>query len=301
MTRKYTLPPVVAATVGLGTCACLLYGLRSMTQPTDVESLAWLHIALGAVTFLSTTFFTAPYGRYSQDTFMPFEVNAQVAWMVQESPTLVNVGLTFYLAVKAQTEMGSVYHLPILFYTIHYVHRTLIFPLIIRPRNQMPLHVMLLATVYCTFNGYLQSIANLQSNAAMPVSYVPLFWIGAFLFVAGMSINILSDYALVRLRSTTKGADTKTDAKTHYKIPRHWLFRYVSCPNLSGEMLEWLGYGVSVLATSGVSCGLAGLSFSLYTISNLLPRARRHHQWYLETFGEAYQSLNRKAVVPFIL
>jgi 3-oxo-5-alpha-steroid 4-dehydrogenase 1 len=322
-----SVPTVVAATLAFGTCAIILHFLHTNTTPTDVEALAWLHIVLAMLTFSATLFITAPYGRHSQTSFLPLVVNAQAAWVLQECPTLINVVVMYYIGVQKNQGVAQgffwTYRLPIVLFIAHYLHRTVIYPAVIRPRNKMPLHIMLCATAYCSFNGYLQSAANLQSNLNIRSVYLIALddWfsaigsserymisiIGVVIFVAGMTINISADYDLVRLRTQDfaradiNSTDSLSKRKTHYKIPRTRLFRLVSCPNLAGEVLEWTGYGLAVLGANGVSCGLAGISFAAYAMSNLLPRALQHHRWYEETFGEAYTSLNRKAFFPYIL
>lgn len=59
----------------------------------------------------------------------------------------------------------------------------------------------------------------------------PYFYIGAALFVAGMVINLHSDYIIRHLR---KPGDTR-----HY-ISRGGMFRYVSSANYFGELTEWV-------------------------------------------------------------
>ena len=75
-------------------------------------------------------------------------------------------------------------------------------------------------------------------------------------------------------------------------IPEGFLYRWVSCPNYLGEIIQWTGFAVAMNA-------LAGWSFVCWTIANLLPRALRHHQWYIQQF-EDYPA-SRRAIVPGIL
>ena len=41
------------------------------------------------------------------------------------------------------------------------------------------------------------------------------------------------------------------------------------------------------------------VSFAIYTLANLLPRALSHHQWYLEKFDDYPKE--RKAFLPYLL
>ena len=170
--------------------------------------------------------------------------------------------------------------------------------------------------------------------------------------------------------------DTTTPAsrsQSTYIIPTGGLFSVISCPNLAGEMVEWIGYalacfGVTLLIMTidvirsallffepstewtflsqrnesfasmhhnehtnadislnqffsvndgftklhyvytlcsdvwrqyAVHC-LPAVSFAVYVVANLVPRAVASHQWYLRKFGQDYKQLNRKAFLPYI-
>ncbi|MHA1777308.1 MAG: 3-oxo-5-alpha-steroid 4-dehydrogenase, partial [Promethearchaeota archaeon] len=109
------------------------------------------------------------------------------------------------------------------------------------------------------------------------------FIIGTIIWICGFIINIYSDYILRNLREPGENG---------YKIPYGGLFRFVSCPNYLGEILEWIGWAV-------LTWSISGLVFALWTIANLIPRAISHHRWYHQHFEEYPQ--NRKAIIPFIL
>ena len=80
--------------------------------------------------------------------------------------------------------------------------------------------------------------------------------------------------------------------KMGYKIPQGKMFKYVSCPNYLGEIIEWLGFFM-------IAPSLASLSFFLWTSFNLIPRAINHHKWYNRKFKNYPK--NRKAIIPFFL
>ena len=102
------------------------------------------------------------------------------------------------------------------------------------------------------------------------------------IFISGAYINIRSDEILFNLRKENDG----------YKIPQSFLYKYISCPNYFGEIIEWAGFAIMVW-------NVPGFVFVLWTIFNLVPRAVSHHKWYKEKFSD-YPS-NRKAIIPFIL
>jgi len=56
-----------------------------------------------------------------------------------------------------------------------------------------------------------------------------------------MAINIHHDGILLSLRQASKGSDEKSN----YKIPRGFLFEYISGANYAGEILEWWGFGIA--------------------------------------------------------
>ncbi|XP_059547878.1 3-oxo-5-alpha-steroid 4-dehydrogenase 1-like [Myotis daubentonii] len=162
--------------------------------------------------------------------------------------------------------------------------RSLIFPFLIRGGKPTPLYSCVIAFIFCTFNGYLQS-RYLSEYAVYAVDWVtdPRFLTGFVLWLVGMLINIHSDHILRNLRQP---------GETGYKIPRGGLFEYVSAANYFGEVVEWCGYG---LATWSVQGG----AFALFTFCVLFTRAQQHHQWYLEKFEDYPKS--RKTLIPFLI
>ena len=67
--------------------------------------------------------------------------------------------------------------------------------------------------------------------------------------------------------------------KKGYFIPEGGMFRWISCPNFFGEILQWTGFAVMTWSP-------AALVFALWTFFNLVPRALSHHKWYKSTFPE---------------
>ena len=69
------------------------------------------------------------------------------------------------------------------------------------------------------------------------------FIFGIILFFSGMVINIKSDDILIKLR--------KNNGESYYS-PQGFLYRYISCPNYFGEIIEWLGWAILTLSPSGL-------------------------------------------------
>ena len=110
----------------------------------------------------------------------------------------------------------------------------------------------------------------------------PTTWMGGLFFFLGMYINLKADSLLIGLRK---------DKETGYKIPRGFLFDWVSTPNLFGEILEWSGFAL-------LAWNLPAFTFMIWTMANLIPRAKKHHEWYLQNFQD-YPN-NRKIIFPFL-
>lgn len=131
------------------------------------------------------------------------------------------------------------------YFVLHYVNRSIIFPLAMRKTNDMPISVMLLAFLYCTWNGLTQAIALVVViDYDEQWIYDPRFIIGSIIFFTGLYVNISSDRILIALRSGANSNNNNNNKEKKYSIPRGGLFEYVSCANYSGEMFEWIGFAI---------------------------------------------------------
>ncbi len=106
--------------------------------------------------------------------------------------------------------------------------------------------------------------------------------LGLTLFLAGFMINRWADRVLQNLRQP---------GEKGYKIPFGGLYRWISCPNYLGEIIEWAGWAIATWS-------LPGLAFAIWTFANLAPRARAHHAWYHQNFPD--YPTERKALFPGI-
>jgi steroid 5-alpha reductase family enzyme len=208
-------------------------------------------------------------------------ISNKLGWILMEGWALVAFWTIYIIYFNCNTY--SLFFAGL--YTVHYINRSFIFPLRTQTKGkQMPLMIALSAMLFNSVNA--SSIGFYLSNVTKyPADYF-LHWnfiIGLILFVIGFYINYKSDGILIHLRKP---------GETGYKIPEGFLFRYISCPNHFGEMLEWLGFMLLVW-------NLAGVSFFVWTVSNLLPRALHHHKWYLQNFADYPK--DRKAVFPFVI
>ena len=147
----------------------------------------------------------------------------------------------------------------------------------------MPMIIAFSAIFFNFINGYIIGY-YLGNFATYTTSWLndPRFIIGISLFFIGVFINISSDNKLIKL---------KKPGETGYKIPFGGLFKYLSVPNLFGEIIEWTGYAIATWS-------LPTASFAIWTFANLLPRGMDHHKWYLQNFKDYPKE--RKAIIPKI-
>ena len=225
-------------------------------------------------------FITAPYGRHSKTNWGPM-VGNRLGWVVMEMVVLL---VLWYFIFKGKNEQTSANVLIISMFTFHYFNRSFIFPLRLKTTGKkMPLAIMFMGIVLNIVSGFTFGyyFGNLKVYENQWLTS-PEFIIGTLIFVTGLIINWRSDALLIGLR--------KQD-ETGYKIPYGGLFKYVSCPNLLGETIEWGGFAI-------LTWSLPGLAFFVWTFANLIPRAIAHHRWYKQHFSDYPEG--RKAVIPFL-
>jgi len=140
----------------------------------------------------------------------------------------------------------------LLLWVSHYGHRVVLFPF--------------------RFRGSGKRMPVLVALSAFAFNWVNAWVNGRFLF--------------------TLGPEWTTAWFSDPRVPHGGLFRYISCPNYFGEILEWCGWAVATWS-------LAGCSFALWTLANLVPRAISHHRWYRKQFADYPRS--RRALVPFVI
>ncbi len=244
--------------------------------------MVWIWIGIAVVMFPVLLKVTAPYGRHSSKGWGPMIPN-RLGWVIMELPSLI-MFVSFFLF--GPNPMSIPMLIFFLLYSAHYINRSIIFPYRTHTsRKLMPLLIALLAICFNLVNGFINGYYFGTISRGYPVDWMcdARFIIGVGVFLAGMVINIRSDNRLLDLRKNTR---------TGYSLPTGGLFRYVSCPNFFGEILEWTGFAIMTWSP-------AALAFAIWTAVNLLPRALDHHRWYRKTFED--YPMERKAVIPFIL
>lgn len=244
--------------------------------------LLYIWIGLAIITFPVLLRVTAPYGRHTTNTWGP-TIKNRLGWIIMEIPVII---LFTWLLFAGPNHISIPVYIFYGTFMLHYGNRVFIFPFRIKSNGKrMPVAVVALAFFFNICNGFFNGywFGYLSPDYSIEWLKDPRFVIGIILFLTGMLINLSSDQKLLNLR---KGG------KKGYYIPKGGLFKYVSSPNLFGEIIEWLGWAIMCWC-------LPGFSFTLWTMANLIPRALDHHRWYKRRFPE--YPAERKAVIPFIL
>ena len=254
---------------------------------TEAAAYVWIlrgYLAVALVTFPVLFFITAPYGRHAGESRFP-TINATLGWVIMESPSAL-VPLGCWAVGEHRWDPARLALLAL--WELHYVHRAYIFPFRRRGgETRMPITVVGAALAFTSVNSYLNArwLFTLSPESAYGVSWLwdPRFLLGVALFFGGYAVNQQSDRILFNLRKP---------GEKGYKIPHGGMYRFVSCPNYLGELVEWCGWAIAAWS-------LAGVGFAVWTAANLVPRAVAHHRWYREKFAE--YPPERKAILPFVL
>jgi len=245
--------------------------------------ICWIWLAIAILVHLTMFFVTAPFGRHTTTAWGPM-VNNKLAWFIMELPSL---GIMGYFLFFGTFSFASYVWILFALWIFHYFNRTIIYPLRIKAtEKKMPLAIVVNAILFnlmnAGLNGYFLSELARSSDYDSTWLTSPHFIIGAIFFVGGMAINWRADHILISLRKP---------GETGYKIPKGFLFDYISSPNLFGEILEWTGFAI-------MAWNLPALTFMVWTFANLVPRAKNHHDWYTSKFADYPKE--RKAVFPFL-
>jgi protein-S-isoprenylcysteine O-methyltransferase Ste14 len=209
-------------------------------------------------------------------------VPSWLGWILMEAPAALTIATCFLL--RSPRLPGAWVFLGL--WELHYLNRAFIFPFRSPGKHKpMPLSVALMGVFFNGVNGYLNGRGFTVFGPQYEWSYFaePRVILGIALFLAGFLVNIQADEILFNLRKP---------GETGYKIPTGGMYRFISCPNYFGEILEWTGFAIAAGSP-------AAWSFAVWTAANLAPRAFSNHRWYREKFPEYPRE--RRALVPFLL
>ena len=236
--------------------------------------------AMGAASFLALLLVPAPYGRHARRGWGPTIPN-RAGWIVMESPAVIVFGAV-YAAGPLRGESAPL--LLLAAWMFHYVYRAFVYPLRIRASTKrMPLTIVGMGFAFNVLNAYLNArwiskFGSYADGAGMD----RWLWAGLALFLGGWLLNQSADHRLIRMRRANDST---------YRIPRGGPFRFVTCPNYLGEIIEWTGWALA-------SRSPAALAFAVFTFANLAPRALAHPRWYPDQCPD--YPPERRALIPFV-
>lgn len=251
-----------------------------MRERVLYDGLCWAMGAVAVAVFAMLHRVTAPYGRHARAGWGP-QLRSTIGWIVMESPAVLAFAAIYALG-EHRAEAAPLVLLAL--WQTHYLYRAFVFPLLRRGGERpMPLAVVAFAIAFNLPNAYLNA-RSLSHFTTYPAGWLgePRFLAGAALFAAGFAIHVHADGVLRRLRAP---------GERGYKIPNGGLYRFISCPNYFGELIEWIGWAIATWS-------IAGALFALFTAANLVPRAVSNHRWYRSQFPDYPPT--RRAVLPFL-
>jgi len=194
---------------------------------------------------------TAFYGRYSTNR-LGKTVNGRLDWY-GHGLSLFSMAYVYFFLSKPECTGNLINLWLAALYILHYVNRSFIFGLRIKNPKPIPLVILCMTSGFCAVNGWLQAMWLMRFH---PYQFE---WMRSFMFVTGnilfflgMYVNQKSDIMLTQLRKPGEHG---------YKIPRGFLFEYVSAPNFGGEIIEWFGFAMA--------CGFTPPS-AFFAVSTLL-------------------------------
>jgi len=216
----------------------------------------------------------------SPGSIMGHPIPSNVAWCIQESPAFFVPVLCWATAPSA---LGMANKALLAMFIAHYFQRTFIYSLRINGSKGTPLSMVLSGFFLCAGSGLVQGVALTRHYTFSDDHLVSMqFLCGLAIWAIGMFINIQADSILLNLRKP---------GETGYKIPHGGMFEYVSGANFLGEILEWYGWALA-------GGHRTGLSFAVFTMFNVAPRACASHRWYLAKFDNYPK--HRKGLIPFV-
>ena len=211
-------------------------------------------------------------------------IDGKVAFCLQEIFSPVSFAISYYWARGGSwsIEPASRAWILLILWVGHYLNRSFVYVALAPSMRRSALITVLAAILFNLLNGFVNGTFAVQYDATNDTND-PLLWTGLVIFALGFWINNASDGHLRSLRSP---------GTSEYRIPHAGLFRWVTCANYLGELLEWIGFAV-------VARNPAATAFVLCTFANLAPRALATHKWYFDVFGAKYPS-DRNILIPYV-
>jgi len=240
---------------------------------------AWIGLAFIAYFILTTGLLTARYGRHFSENSVFLTLNGKFGWMVQEIISPLTL-ILFFRSYQRPGGSGSIGQILSILWLVHYFNRAVLSVVLAPGMKSTRVDTVLMSVLFNFINaGWVGHDLGLLNSR--PFTITPRTSLGLVMFLVGMAINISADYHLQSMRRQ-KGSG-------EYVLPNWGLYKYILSPNYAGEIIEWTGYSLMLRRQSG-------WVFVLWTVCNLVPRARSNLEWYKEKFGEKLG--RRKSIIP---
>lgn len=225
-----------------------------MVEEQVFEYLVIASFVTAIVVYVVLLFFSAPYGRHLREGWGVL-VSNRTGWLLMEIPSALVMLVLFIVGTAPKSAVLIIFFIG---WQAHYIHRGFIYPFMIADgKKRMPLSVAAMGMLFNVGNGYLNGRYLFELSGGYANSWLtdPRFILGVILFIVGFTTNRWADEALRKLRINGCGG---------YYVPQGGLYKWISCPNYFGEIIEWFGWALATWSW-------AGLTFAIWTLVNLAP------------------------------
>src|SRR5271157_3088919 len=123
-----------------------------MTEQQIYFIILYSFLGLAAISFVSLILKPAPYGRHARTGWGPL-VPDKIAWLIMEAPAPLLFLFYFFIADRTINITLIVF---LLAWQLHYVHRSFIFPFMLKSREKVALSIVLFSMIFNAVNTYIQ-------------------------------------------------------------------------------------------------------------------------------------------------
>jgi len=256
------------------------------------ESGIYTGFSIAALAVLGSLMVSSPYGRFASASY-GVEMDPRWGWFFMELMATVSF-IYFYIQGPLATRPVSLIFAGL--YLIHYANRGFYFPFNIRvhkgSNSSFSWLVIVSGIIVTSLHGYLN--AQWYSRFAEFLDWdwmcSPTCIVGLVLYEVGFWATIRCEYIMRHLRDGDSDSNSFTPA-ARYKIPRGFLFEYVSSPQYFTELIAFFGWAV-------MTWNPAGAVIFCISAANLVPRAVQTQAWYKNKFDN--YPPERKILIPFL-
>ena len=246
-------------------------------------------LAFAAFVFIISWFVPSPYGKLSSTKY-GISVSGRLGWFLMELPAT----LSFWWFFLHGPFRGN--PVPLLFgamWLIHYGNRGFYFPFSIRAAKGATSNFsfMVIGIGWCvtSLHGYF------HASYFTRLHVYTTEWLRDPRFIIGFIVYYISYVLTLHSDSIIRNLRTKEEVESgskQYRIPTGGLFRWLTSPSYTTELVGWAAFAVCTWS-------LAGAFILLVSLGNLVPRAFATQKWYREKFPD--YPPERKILIPFVL